>query len=391
MRKLRRTKNAVLRRLIGALCVPLLLAAPLEATFAADILQKGVFEPIRRAPSEPGANAFARFNRDEQGHSLTNSYLLAMVSHYLYPHAYDPNTGNDFAWFRNLAKAKFELWGMKRIDIESEGNVQYVVMSDDHIVIVGFRGSDAFLHMDAIDDWIRADAMATQSKVSTWGTVAYQSTDLFGRQITVQKEPGVHTGIRNAYWKVRQRINNLILAHDGRTKKLFFTGHSLGAGLATLAAIDQGFARDRSSSRRFVAQGVYTYGGPRVGNGIFKRLYDSKRSAGGARALNTHRYVNFDDLVAMVPGDTLLDDAMYVPPTLYGLGEPHDNVKYIHVGRTCNIRQNGTIARDSAEYRGIGSILSHHSSLYAHHIYQAHVAGQSWASRMPPPPAPTAL
>lgn len=385
------TTNHILRRLAAAFCLPLIFAAPAQTAFAADILQKGSFPMVRRTPSEPGVNAFASINRVEQGHSLTNSYLLALVSHYLYPHAYNPNTGNDFAWFRNLAKAKFELWGMERVDIESEGNVQYVVMSDANVIIVGFRGSDAFMHMDAIDDWIIADAMAGQSKVSTWGTVAYTSTNLLGQRVTVNKEPGVHTGIRNAYWRVRQRVNNLILAHGGNAKKLFVTGHSLGAGLATLAALDQGYARDRPSSRRFRPQGVYTYGGPRVGNGIFKRLYDAKRSAGGARALNTHRYVNFNDLVAMVPGDTLAHDAMYVPLTHYGPGEPHDNVKYVHVGRTGNIRQNGTIDRDSAEYRGIGNPLSHHSSLYAHHIFQAHVAGKSWAGRMPPPPAPTSL
>lgn len=383
--------NTSWRGLLAIMCLPLLLAAPFLEALAQTVRPGTTTTPLRRAPAEPGANAFAGINRDEQGHSLTNSYLLAMVSHYLYPHAYEPNTGDNFVAFRNKAREKFELWGMQKIDIRSRGNVQYVVMSDANVVILGFRGSDAVTHMDGFADWIATDFRAKQKKVSTWGTVPFTSKNWLGQTVTVRKEPAVHTGITNAYWSVRSDVNELILAHGGRSKKLFITGHSLGAGLATLAAIDQGYALDRPGSRRFPAQGVYTYGGPRVGNGIFKKLYDSKRSAGGAVALNTHRYVNFNDIVPMAPGDTLAHDAMYVPISHYGPGEPHDNVKYIHVGRTCNIRQNGTIARDSAEYRGVGSPLTHHSSLYAHHIYQAHVAGRSFAGRMPPPPPPTSL
>lgn len=382
-----------LRRLAAILCMPLLLAAPLHEALAQTIrpaIRPGTLTTVRRAP-ERGENAFASINRDEQGHSLANSYLLAMVSHHMYPHAYEPNTGDNFEVFKNKAKPKFELWGMGRVDIEKKDNVQYVVMSDENVIILGFRGSDAFEHMDGFADWIATDSMARQVKVSTWGTVAFRSRNWIGQLVTVYKAPAVHTGIRNAYWKVRQDINDLILAHGGKTKKLFITGHSLGAGLAIFAAIDQGYARDRPSSRRFVAQGVYTYGGPRVGNGIFKKLYDSKLSDGGAKALNTHRYVNESDIIAMLPGDTVADDAMYVWPTLYGLGEPHNNVKYIHVGRTCNIRQDGSIDRDSAEYRGLGRISKHHSSQYAYKIFYAHVAGRSWADRMPLPPAPVVL
>lgn len=386
-----RIRMSIGRSLLATLCIPLLLAAAMSVAQAQDIRPGGTLTQLRRPPAEPGTNAFASFNRDEQGHSLANSYLLAMVSHQMYPHAYEPNTGDNLVAFRNLASQKFALWGMQKIDIKSSSNVQYAVMSDQNIIIVAFRGSDAVTHMDSVTDWIGTNAIARQKKVTTWGTVPYTSKNLLGQTVTVRKEAGMHTGITNAYWKVRKDVNDLIAQHGGKAKKLFFTGHSLGAGLAIIAAIDQGYATDRGSARRFVAQGVYTYGGPRVGNGIFKKLYDSKRSSGGAQALNTHRYVNFNDLVPMMPGDTVAHDAVYVPITHYGPGEPHDNVKYIHVGRTCNIRQNGTIARDSAEYLGVGNPLTHHTALYAHHIYQAHVAGKSWASRMPPPPAPVSM
>jgi hypothetical protein len=281
---------------------------------------------------------------------------------------------------------------MKRVDIKSGGNVQYAVMSDDNVVILAFRGSDAVTHMDNVADWVGTNAIAIQKKIGTWGTVAFSSKNMFNQTVTVRKEPAVHSGITDAYWGVRNTINGLIASHmENKRKKLFITGHSLGAGLAIIAAIDQGYASDRAAARRFVAQGVYTYGGPRVGNGIFKRLYDSKLSAGGAKSLNTHRYVNFNDIVAMLPGDTVAHDTLYVPITHYGPGEPHDNVKYLHVGRTCNIRQNGSIVRDDNEYRGIGSPRTHHSSQYAYNIWHAHVVGKNWEGRMPRPPEPIVL
>jgi hypothetical protein len=52
----------------------------------------------------------------------------------------------------------------------------------------------------------------------------------------------MHTDFIDAYWKVRHLVNNGIHAHGSHTKHLSFMGHSLGAALATIAAIDQGYA-----------------------------------------------------------------------------------------------------------------------------------------------------
>ena len=59
--------------------------------------------------------------------------------------------------------------------------------------------------------------------------------------------------------------------------KLWITGHSLGAALATLCA-----------SRYGNVQGVYTFGSPRVGNNGFKEKLQVK----------IYRVVNNDDIVA---------------------------------------------------------------------------------------------
>ncbi|MHC1744591.1 MAG: hypothetical protein AB9873_16390 [Syntrophobacteraceae bacterium] len=90
-------------------------------------------------------------------------------------------------------------------------------------------------------------------------------------------------------------------AHSGRT--IWFTGHSLGAALATLAA-------DRFGN----VQGLYTFGSPRVGDAEFKNDFQ----------VSAYRFVNNNDIVARVP-----------PPGLYchvgelkyidGEGLIHDN------------------------------------------------------------------
>ncbi|MDJ0870374.1 MAG: hypothetical protein QNJ87_01245 [Gammaproteobacteria bacterium] len=203
--------------------------------------------------------------------------------------------------------------------------------------------------------------------------------------------PGVHTGFFTDYWDVRGYINRRIAVHGGSSKQLFVTGHSLGAALATLCAIDQGYGPGLRN--RYKAQAVYTCGGPRVGNGLFKKLYDSKSSASGVRALNTHRYVNNNDGIPMYPFDDPAHDAIYVPISLYGLGEPRENVMYTHVGRTSNIKADGQIVRDDKEFRtnladprSYGSFSPHHSKDYCHEIFHAHIEGNSWAGNFPEAP-----
>ena len=63
-------------------------------------------------------------------------------------------------------------------------------------------------------------------------------------------------------------------------RKIWMTGHSLGAALATLAA-------DRYGN----VQGVYTFGSPRVGDGAFKKNFE----------VEAYRIVNNKDIVTRVP------------------------------------------------------------------------------------------
>jgi triacylglycerol lipase len=72
---------------------------------------------------------------------------------------------------------------------------------------------------------------------------------------------------------------------------LFLTGHSLGAAIATLCALE--FAR-----QKFAIYGVYTFGGPRVGNAAFAEIYADNPALLGKY---TFRVVNENDLVPRMP------------------------------------------------------------------------------------------
>jgi pimeloyl-ACP methyl ester carboxylesterase len=75
----------------------------------------------------------------------------------------------------------------------------------------------------------------------------------------------VHTGFADAYAELRDQVNN---AFDTLSCQDFaFVGHSLGAGVATLAAMDA-----RMHGRK--VSKVYTFGSPLVGNAAFATTFN---------------------------------------------------------------------------------------------------------------------
>jgi predicted lipase len=78
------------------------------------------------------------------------------------------------------------------------------------------------------------------------------------------------------------------LTATGTIKTLRIAGHSLGAALATLLAIDV------SDNSVFKAPTVYTFGSPRVGDKVFAGTYDGL-------VPNSWRIENLNDIVPHVP------------------------------------------------------------------------------------------
>jgi predicted lipase len=91
----------------------------------------------------------------------------------------------------------------------------------------------------------------------------------------------VHKGFKVALDLVWDDIESHLqsLTSDNPELKVWFTGHSLGAALATLAAVRYGST-----------QGLYTFGSPRVGNETLAVANDL-----------AYRFVNNNDAVTLVP------------------------------------------------------------------------------------------
>jgi hypothetical protein len=124
--------------------------------------------------------------------------------------------------------------------------------------VLSFRGTNAGDPFDLMDDFNAAP--------ETWN-------------------PGgkVHSGFAGALHALWDAANQALAAIPGY--RLLFTGHSLGAAMATLASSLQPPAS------------LYTFGSPRVGDSTFVK---------SLQGLDNHRYVDCCDLVARVPPEGML-------------------------------------------------------------------------------------
>lgn len=148
------------------------------------------------------------------------------------------------------------------------------------------------------------------------GTEASQVQDLM-TDLNLQFVPGpmgqVHRGFLTALEAIWETLMDAVAARQDGKRLVWFTGHSLGGALAQLAVA-------RLLRCRRVVQGLYTFGGPRCGNGVFAAEFDRQ-----ARHY-TFRIVNEQDVVPKVA------------PRLLG---------YEHAGRHCFLDEEGRLAIDS--------------------------------------------
>lgn len=198
-------------------------------------------------------------------------------------------------------------------------STQCYVAHNDDFVIVSFRGTQVIkpeLEVP-LPDVVRAvirDVLAD-------ARVRLVDSTLGGR---------VHCGFKSALAEVwEDRVSpHLSRLHAERARPVWFTGHSLGAALATLAA------RSHSS-----AQGLYTFGSPRVGDRNFAATF---------RLENSYRFVNNNDLVTRVPVVDLLDP----------LGSPYKHVKHLK-----HIDSAGRIHDEVSVFSGaLDSVFGHFDS-----------------------------
>lgn len=95
----------------------------------------------------------------------------------------------------------------------------------------------------------------------------------------------VHCGFLKSYSSVRKKIHKII---NPGICKIILTGHSLGAALAVLCAVDLQYNFPQNDIE------VYAFGCPRVGNAAFARSYNK-------RVFKTLRFNNGNDIVTKLP------------------------------------------------------------------------------------------
>jgi hypothetical protein len=165
----------------------------------------------------------------------------------------------------DFVKPRFSQADLPEVKFFDKLSTQCYVANNDHFAIVAFRGSEIWKKKEKFDlNKVMADLKA--------------DVDI---RLTVWPQGGkVHRGFKAALEEVWFELFAYLRQLESKGCKIWMTGHSLGAALATLCA-------DRYGN----VQGVYTFGSPRVGNDDFRDQYD----------INLYRIVNNDDIVARVP------------------------------------------------------------------------------------------
>jgi hypothetical protein len=177
--------------------------------------------------------------------------LCAMISRWAY--------GVEFKSDDFRLTARFE---NKATDTQGLFGIAY-----DNSFVIAFRGSEETGVADFITDIKFIQQVYPYEKSSN-------------------KKVKVHYGFIEAYKSVRDAV--LTEAKKTTYQRIICTGHSLGAALATLCALDIQY----NLPDKEVA--CYTYGSPKVGNKHFIESYNR-------RVPQTYRFVNKADLIPDIP------------------------------------------------------------------------------------------
>ena len=222
-------------------------------SFEGDNRFKEIFDAIGQA---------AKYALQREGESGVSNHFQALektVKDYV-----DQQLGNKSADPPGLVQLKEALKSanFKLVETFNEGDTQaFVAKRDaDRVAVLAFRGTEA----------------------NSWKDV---KTDLDARFYKGQDGMKMHTGFRDAYKQVSEKVGSVIdELLDGYS--LYITGHSLGGALAMIATEE--LERDTLAA-------CYTFGGPRVGNEEF----------GEEIRAPIYRIVNAADGVPRVPPSLL--------------------------------------------------------------------------------------
>ena len=160
---------------------------------------------------------------------------------------------NDFNVFINLGFTKYRF-------IDNDGAQGYVASNDEEVII------------------------------SCRGTQPSQPNDLLADLDVIPKRHGpgwVHEGFRREARKLLYDI--MVWVRNNKNKKIYITGHSLGAAMALYITQELEFAGHDTTK-------LFTFGQPRLGNAVYINSIKTEH----------YRFVNCNDMVTHVPPQIML-------------------------------------------------------------------------------------
>ena len=196
------------------------------------------------------------FDYDSVKYSPNNALALAYCAKWAYLDA--PLAQAEVS--KQLQTNKFQF-----VNIQSSGT-QAFVAGDSHKIIVSFRGTEPSKLQDILSD-IRLMHV-------------YHALD------------NGHGGFIRSLDSAWREIFTIIRQFQDNNQTIWFTGHSLGAALATL-----GVAKMLEFS--YPVSGLYNFGQPRVGDKMFAESMNKEM------AMRYFRFVNNNDVVPRVPLRTI--------------------------------------------------------------------------------------
>lgn len=192
------------------------------------------------------------FDHQATHFNARNAHVLALASELVYE---DPVV---------IEEQVVRQWRLRQFNFFDSDDTQVFLAANREYTIVSFRGTES----NCFSDWF---------------------TDINTDLVDGPFGGKVHAGFYEALSNVWQLLDRCVERFDeGKQKPLWVTGHSLGAGLATLAV-----ARWLEQGRR--VKGLYTFGQPRTGDGTFARNFNFHFKP------FMHRIVNNNDLVTRIP------------------------------------------------------------------------------------------
>ena len=214
------------------------------------------------------------FQYDADAYELVNAAWMADAALLVYvPNPLDNTKNFDFdflsdqGWNKNFVKKTLASAGFPTVKFFNRQGTQLFVAHNSKAVVVSFRGTEVKQLRDLL-----YDATFVDSKEGA-GTV----------------HGGFQKGV-DVVWKSQNGEAGLLVYLKKITKNgtipVWFTGHSLGAALAIIAA--------KRWNAIHPVRGLYTFGSPGVGNSAFIQMF---------KGMNVVRFVHNKDIVTTVSQD----------------------------------------------------------------------------------------